>query len=53
MKGKGVLLIGFLWSLLNLAGYLLFDVTGLLIVNWSCIAIIWFGRKKLIKALNI
>jgi hypothetical protein len=53
MRGKGVLLIGVLWSLINLVAYLIFDVMGLIIVTYSCMILIWLFRKYLIKKLKL
>ena len=53
MKGKGILTIGIVWMAINLTSYLLFGPMGLVVSNFSCMAIVWFTRKKLAKLLDI
>ena len=50
---KGVITIGAVWTLLNFLFYLKFGLTGLMISTYCCMALVWFGRKKLIKLFKI
>ena len=50
---NGILIIALVWLLLNFLSWLLFGIDGALISTYSCMFIIWFGRKKLSKLLKI
>jgi len=50
---KGILIIGLVWLLVNVVAFILFGKMGMIISTFSCGAIIWFGRKKLSRLLNI
>lgn len=50
---KGIIIIGLAWALLNLISYLLFGGIGLIFSTYICMTIIWFGKKKISKLLNI
>jgi len=50
---KGILIIAGAWILLNFIFYLGFGLTGAVASSYCCMAIVWLGRKKLSKLLNI
>jgi hypothetical protein len=50
---KKIIMIGAIWALINSISLIAFGLTGLAISTYSCAAILWFGRHKLIKLLNI
>jgi hypothetical protein len=49
----GVLIITGIWISLNILSYLLLGGGGVILSTYICMSIVWFGRKKLIKLLNI
>lgn len=50
---KGILIITSVWLTLNISTYFLFGKDATVFVNFSCMAIIWFGRKILCRFLGI
>jgi hypothetical protein len=50
---NGILIIAGTWALLNFLFYLAFGLTGAVISTYCCMAVVWFGRKKLSKLLKI
>lgn len=50
---KEILVIAGLWLLSNIIFYYLYGTGGAVASTYICGAIVWFGRKKLIRLLNI
>jgi len=50
---KGVLIITIIWILICTAVFTFLDLGAATISTYGCMAIVWFCRKKLIKALKI
>lgn len=50
---KGILIIAGVWILLNISSYYLIGPIGPVISTYGCMFVIWTGRTKLGKLLNI
>jgi len=50
---KGILIISGTWLLLNFLSYSVAGIFGAIISTYCCMAIVWFGRKKLSKLLRM
>ena len=46
-------MIACVWALTNLLAFVAFGETGALISTYICMAIVWFGRRKLIILFKI